>query len=93
MSHLYQISLSCVIGLLMCHKRLPTTDFQSCQEERGGREGGRGGVKKCFLGLRRTALLSAEGKNIIWWCCSVTRNLNLGRTFLTFFSEVFKLVL
>jgi hypothetical protein len=26
----------------------------------GGREGGR--VKKCFLGLRQTALLSAEGK-------------------------------
>jgi hypothetical protein len=28
----------------------------------GGREGG---VKKCFLGLRQTALLSAEGKNKI----------------------------
>jgi hypothetical protein len=56
MSHLYQISLACVIGHLMCHRRLPTTDFQWC------REGGRG-VKKCFLSLRQTALLSAEGKN------------------------------
>jgi hypothetical protein len=28
----------------------------------GGREGGEGGVKKCILGLRQTALLSAEGK-------------------------------
>jgi hypothetical protein len=60
MSHLYQISLSCVIGHQMCHRRLPTTDFQSCRE--GGRGGG--GVKKCFLSLRQTALLSAEGKNL-----------------------------
>jgi hypothetical protein len=30
----------------------------------GGREGGEGGVKKCFLGLRQTALLSAEGKKV-----------------------------
>jgi hypothetical protein len=29
------ISLSCVIGQLMCHRRLPTTDFQSCWEGRG----------------------------------------------------------
>jgi hypothetical protein len=58
-SHLYQISLSCVIGHLMCHWRLPTTDFQSCREGRGGRGGW---VKKCFLSLRQTALLSAEGK-------------------------------
>jgi hypothetical protein len=36
MSHLYQISLSCVIGHLMCHRRLPTTDFQSCWEGEGG---------------------------------------------------------
>jgi hypothetical protein len=35
MSHLYQISLPCVIGHLMCHRRLPTTD--------GG--GGGGGQK------------------------------------------------
>jgi hypothetical protein len=29
---------------------------------RGGEgRGGRGGVKKCFLSLRQTALLSAEG--------------------------------
>jgi hypothetical protein len=28
MSHLYQISLSFVIGHRMCHRRLPTTDFQ-----------------------------------------------------------------
>jgi hypothetical protein len=27
-------------------------------------EKGEGGVKKCFLGLRQTALLSAEGKNV-----------------------------
>jgi hypothetical protein len=27
---------------------------------------GGGGVKKCFLSLRRTALLSAEGKNSVW---------------------------
>jgi hypothetical protein len=39
MSHLYQISLSCVIGHLMCHRTLPTTDFQSCRE---GGEGGEG---------------------------------------------------
>jgi hypothetical protein len=33
-------------------------------EGREGREGreGEGGVKKCFLSLRQTALLSAEGK-------------------------------
>jgi hypothetical protein len=62
MSHLYQISLSCVIGHLICHRILPTTDFQSCREGGEG-EGGRvGGVKKCFLGLRQTALLSAKGK-------------------------------
>jgi hypothetical protein len=32
----------------------------------GGREVGwvGGGVKKCFLGLRRTALMSAEGKKM-----------------------------
>jgi hypothetical protein len=35
------VSLSCVIGHLMCHRRLPTTDFQSCREGRG-REGGWG---------------------------------------------------
>jgi hypothetical protein len=50
-----------VIGHLMCHRRLPTTDFQSCWE--GGEGWREGGVKKCFLGLRQTALLSAEGKN------------------------------
>jgi hypothetical protein len=44
---------------LMCHSRLPTTDFQCCQEGEGGR-----GVKKCFLGLRQTALLSADGKKV-----------------------------
>jgi hypothetical protein len=27
-----------------------------------GGEGGEGGVKKCFLSLRQTALLSAKGK-------------------------------
>jgi hypothetical protein len=31
---------------------------------RGGEGRGRGGVKKCFLGLRQTALLSAEGKHV-----------------------------
>jgi hypothetical protein len=30
-----------------------------------GGGGAAGGVKKCFLGLRRTALLSAEGKKLI----------------------------
>jgi hypothetical protein len=39
MSHLYQISLSCVIGHQMCHRRLPTTDFQWCREGREGRVG------------------------------------------------------
>jgi hypothetical protein len=29
-----------------------------------GGEGGEGGVKKCFLGLRQTALLSAEGNKL-----------------------------
>jgi hypothetical protein len=70
MSHLYQISLLCVLGHLMCHRRLPTTDFQSCRE--GGRGGG--GVKKCFLGLRQTALLSAEGKNV---CVRITKKLRV----------------
>jgi hypothetical protein len=33
---------------------------------REGREGGREGrVKKCFLSLRQTALLSAEGKKAV----------------------------
>jgi hypothetical protein len=31
----------------------------------GGGGGGGGALKKCFLGLRQTALLSAEGKNHI----------------------------
>jgi hypothetical protein len=31
-------------------------------EGRGGEGRGEGGVKKCFLSLRQTALLSAEGK-------------------------------
>jgi hypothetical protein len=39
MSHLYQMSLTCVIGHQMCHRRLPTTDFQLCREGRGGRGG------------------------------------------------------
>jgi hypothetical protein len=42
---------------------------------RGG-EGGRGAwVKKCFLTLRQTALLSAEGKNIVHTirCCKILR--------------------
>jgi hypothetical protein len=109
MSHLYQISLSCVIGHqmchrrlpttvvchkhvkvshdvighLMCHRRLPTTDFQSCRE---------GGVKKCFLGLRQTALLSAEGKKHIYLSqlaisttagqCGRSRHVNLVLIFL-----------
>jgi hypothetical protein len=38
MPHLYQISLSCVIGDLMCHRRLPTTDFQWCWEGEGGQK-------------------------------------------------------
>jgi hypothetical protein len=57
MSHLYQISLSlvtkCVTGDFL---RLTFNDVGR------GREGG--GVKKCFLGLRQTALLSAEGKQV-----------------------------
>jgi hypothetical protein len=35
--------------------------FQCCRE--GVRVGG--GVKKCFLGLRLTALLLAEGKKLV----------------------------
>jgi hypothetical protein len=44
----------CVIG-----------DFLQLTFNDVGREGrgGGGGVKKCFLSLRQTALLSAEGKN------------------------------
>jgi hypothetical protein len=66
MSHLYQISLSCVIGHQMCHRRLPTTDFQWCWEGRDfqwcwegrGREGGRGGQK----GLSPSADIFAVGR-------------------------------
>jgi hypothetical protein len=34
-----------------------------------------GGVKKCFLGLRQTALLSAEGKNAVtsWLKCVIVK--------------------
>jgi hypothetical protein len=47
-SHLSQLSLACVIGHLMCHRRPAMNGFKKC------REGGvwLGGVKKCFLGLR-----------------------------------------
>jgi hypothetical protein len=55
----------------------------------GGREGGRGGeggVKKCFLGLRETALLSAEVKKVILYTTSTwTANSSEGhRPFLLF---------
>jgi hypothetical protein len=40
-----------------------TGDFLQLTFNDVGREGRGRGVKKCFLGLRQTALLSAEGKN------------------------------
>jgi hypothetical protein len=55
MSYLYHISLSCVIGHPMCHKRPLMNGFQLCRE----------GFKKCFLGFRQTDLMSADGKNMI----------------------------
>jgi hypothetical protein len=42
-----------------------------------GREGGEGGVKKWFLGLRQTALLSAEGKNETLLFCTNGRRIGL----------------
>jgi hypothetical protein len=59
---LYQISLSCVIGHLMCHRRLPTTDFQSCREGREGwgSEGGWG--QKVLSRPSADSFAVAEGK-------------------------------
>jgi hypothetical protein len=44
-----------------------TGDFLQLTFNDVGRGGG-GRVKKCFLSLRPTALLSVEGKNVINFC-------------------------
>jgi hypothetical protein len=51
-----------VIHVKLCHDIGGFRQLNFNDVGRGGR-GGEGRVKKCFLGLRQTALLSAEGKN------------------------------
>jgi hypothetical protein len=58
MSHMSQVSLSCVIGHQMGYMRPFGSHFQSSLS---GTVGG-GGGQKVIQGLRRTALLPAEGK-------------------------------
>jgi hypothetical protein len=50
--------------IVMCHWS-PNVSQVSSYDRLSMMSGGRG-VKKCFLGLRRTALLSAEGKKSLF---------------------------
>jgi hypothetical protein len=72
-----KLSLFSIIQCFLCvsihdicgFRRLTFNDVR----REGGREGRVGEVKKCFLGLRQTALLSAEGKKV---CCHTSNLVN-----------------